>query len=291
MSDRLSDFYEAAQPRSESPWRGRGAFECDYRLLQQLIQVAADTGRADNAQTGGVALALDVWVACELRRAGLDPDSVWPRAETPRVLPPSLAREVRSLPLLKNAQKREVQERLLFRLVSSVGSGRATIVGGQFPKEVDVVIADSDRGLELAVSTKGMTDSYGNNITNRWEEASGDLLNIRRRFPLAAFGFLLLVTTPVLEEPGSWARLKDMMRKLTSVVPGAESSAYDAAAVVLADWPGGTASLSMGEVPEDLSPSRFFERMLLALFARSPVVSHGDARDLWLASDPPNAPE
>jgi hypothetical protein len=190
----------------------------------------------------------------------------------------------------RDAEKADLQHRLIDRLLASAGSGRSTIVGGQFNKEVDVVIANDDRGLELAVSTKAMTDSYGKNVSNRWEEASGDLLNIRRRFPLAAFGFAFIATEPVLDEVTSFERLKDMLRKLTTVVMGAEGSAYDSACLIIADWRTGKARVNEKEVPADLSADRFFERLLRALFSRSPVTDHEAARELWLRSNPADAP-
>lgn len=291
MADRLADFYDNVGELRPDPWRGGGRFQFDDELLRVLIQVAVDTGRAQRAHTGGVALAVDVWVASELRRAGFDADAVWPRAEEPRSVPSPLAIAARNFKYPRGKATRQLQESAVDKLLAAVGSGRSTIVGGQFVKEVDVVIADAAQGLELAVSTKGMTGSYSNNITNRWEEASGDLLNIRRRFPLAAFGFVLLVTTPILQEPGSWLRLKDMMRKLTAPMPGAEGSAYDAGCLVVADWKNGRAQLQMDAVPADLAPARFFERMIPAVFSRSPVAFHALARKQWLASKPPNAPE
>lgn len=262
----------------------------DRNLLRRLIQVQVDSGKADNAQTGGVALAVDVWVASELRRAGIDSDVVWPRPVQPRVVPQSLIKAVSRFSFARSAEKANLQHRTIDLLLASAGSSRSTIVGGQFNKEVDVVIADDDRGLELAVSTKAMTDSYGKNVSNRWEEASGDLLNIRWRFPLAAFGFVFIVTEPVLEELTSFDRVKDMLRKLTTVVMGPEGSAYDSACLLIADWQTGKARLNEKDVPSDLSADRFFERLLRALFSRSPVTDHKHARDLWLQSNPADAP-
>jgi hypothetical protein len=289
-TDRLADLYGAVGTLKPDPWLHGGRYAYDRDLLRRLIQVQVDSGKADNAQTGGVALAVDVWVACELRRAGIDRDIVWPRAEQPRVVPQSLSRAVKRFKLAQSATQAEVQRKTIDRLVELSGSSRSTIVGGQFNKEVDVVIADDDRGLELAVSTKAMTDSYGKNVSNRWEEASGDLLNIRRRFPLAAFGFAFIVTEPILLEATSFDRVKDMLRKLTTVVIGTEGSAYDSACLVLTDWSSGTVRIHEQQIPPDLSANRFFERLLPALFARSPVTDHKRAREMWLASQPPDAP-
>lgn len=288
--DRLSDLYAAVGSLPGDPWGRGGVYKHDSALLRRLIQVQVDNGKADNAQTGGVAVAADVWVACELRRAGFAPDAVWPRAEQPRVLSQALSRAVSNFKLARSREDAEVQRKTIEKLVAAAGSSRSTVVGGQFPKEVDVVMADDDRGLELAVSTKAMTDSYGKNISNRWEEASGDLLNIRRRFPLAAFGFAFVATDPVIDEPNSFARMKDMLRKLSTVVAGAEGTAYDATCLILTNWSSGRASLDSRNVPDDLSPDRFFGRLIPAVFSRSPVTDHVEARAMWLASGPPNPP-
>ncbi len=288
--DRLAELYAAVGRLKPRPWKLGGVYQHDPELLRRLLQVQVDNGKADNAQTGGVATAVDVWVACELRRAGIEADAVWPRPEQPRVVSQSLIRAANRFRFARDPANAEVQRRTIESLVQLAGSGRSTITGGQFPKEVDVVMADDDRGLELAVSTKAMTDSYAKNISNRWEEASGDLLNIRRRFPLAAFGFAFIATDPVVKETTSFDRMKDMLRKLSTVVVGAEGSAYDCTCLILTNWSRGKARLNQADVPDDLSADRFFERLLPALFSRSPVTDHRRARELWLASDPPNAP-
>jgi hypothetical protein len=84
--------------------------------------------------------------------------------------------------------------------------------------------------------------------------------------------------------------MKDMLRKLSAVVVAAEGTAYDATCLVLVNWSSGKAVLNTLDVPDDLSPDRFFERLIPAVFARSPVTDHVDAREMWLASGPPNPP-
>jgi hypothetical protein len=273
--------------RPAGAWKPRGKYLHDPALLRKLIQVAVDTGRAGKSTTGGVALAIDVWVACELRRAGFDPDGVWPRAESPRTLPPSFAQAVENYPFLQNQSKREGEERAISRLTRALGKERTRIQGGQLAKEIDVAIGDFERGPELVVSTKAITSSYGNNITNRWEEATGDLANLRGRFPLATIGFALLVTKPILKEENSWARAKDMLRKLREENPGAPGLFYDGTCLVVADWDGGTAKTYPAKVPKDLAPNQFFEALIPTLFTRSPVLLHAKARERWEDSNPP----
>lgn len=139
--------------------------------------------------------------------------------------------------------------------------------------------------MELAVSTKAMTGSFGKNITNPFEEASGDLLNIRRRYPMAAFGYAYLVTSNVFSEPNGFERIKDMLRKLGTLAASGQQP-YDATCLVILDLSAAKASLIESEVPNDLGPDQFFDRLLGALFARSPVSEHTLARERWAAAQP-----
>jgi hypothetical protein len=287
VADRLEDFYAKVGKLKSGAWERGGKFSHDPALLRRLIQVAVDTGRAGKSTTGGVALAVDVWVACELRRAGFDPNAVWPRAESPRTLPPSFAKAVANYPFLQNQDKRKAEERAIAKLTRALGKERTRIQGGQLAKEIDVAIGDFERGPELVVSTKAITSSYGNNITNRWEEATGDLANIRGRFPLATIGFALLVTEPILDEKNSWARAKDMLRKLREENPGAPGLFYDGTCLIVSDWEADKAKTYPTEVPEDLDADQFFEALVPTLFRRSPVLLHEEARERWQHSDPP----
>ena len=145
-----------------------------------------------------------------------------------------------------------MQEATIRKLTELAGSSSTVVLGGFFAKEIDVVIAEFDRGLELGVSSKTMTDSFGKNITNRFEEASGDLLNIRRRYPLATFGYVYLVTSNVFDEPSGWERIKDMLRKLQSLTPGDQRGSYDATCLLVLDRSKRKPRLLENEVPDDL---------------------------------------
>jgi hypothetical protein len=88
------------------------------------------------------------------------------------------------------------------------------------------------------------------------------------------------VTANVHDEPAAWERIKDMLRKLTSLATSDETASYDATALIVVDWSGGEVIIDESDVPEDLSPDRFFDVMLRRLFARSPVADHMAAREL-----------
>lgn len=284
--DRMSSVFEAVPDKLASPWVNGGRYQFDRDLLLDLIGVQVKGGSAGVPASGGLAVAVDVWIATELRRAGISTDAVWPRPTQPRVLPQALANAVARFPYSKSKDTRSTQEAAVGKLIELAGASSSVVLGGFFAKEIDVVIAEFDRGLELGVSSKTMTDSFGKNITNRFEEASGDLLNIRRRYPLATFGYVYLVTANVFDEPAGWERIKDMLRKLQTLTPGDETGSYDSTCLIVLDRSGSKLKLLEKEVPDDLSPDRFFERMLRQLFSRSPVSEHETARELWAASNP-----
>lgn len=285
----MSDVYAAVPTTLSTPWEKGGVYGFDRELLKALIGVQVAAGSAEVSATGGLALAVDVWVATEFRRAGLNADAVWPRASQPRAVSQSLTRAVAKFPYAKTADVRGVQEQTIQRLLRDAGSSQANILGGYFRKEIDVVVAAYDRGLELGVSTKSMTGSFGKNLGNRFEEAAGDLANIRRRYPMATFGYAYLATANVFEEPTSWERMKDMLRKLRSLSTSDETASYDATCLIVVEWKSGDVVLNEENVPDDLSPDRFFATMLRRLFSRSPVSEHVIARELWAASEPIDA--
>lgn len=280
----MSGVFAAVPETLTTPWVEGGRYEFDRDLLLGLIDVQITGGSAGVPASGGLAVAVDVWIATELRRAGIASDAVWPRSTQPRVLPQALSSAAARFGYAKSGEQRSVQEATVEKLMALAGASSTNILGGFFAKEIDVVIAEYDRGLELAVSSKTMTDSFGKNITNRFEEASGDLLNIRRRYPLATFGYVYLVTSNVFDEPAGWERIKDMLRKLQSLTPGDERGSYDSTCLIVLDRTGRKPQLLEDEVPDDLSPDVFFERMLRQLFSRSPVSEHSEARSLWEAS-------
>jgi hypothetical protein len=280
----MSAVHEAVPSSLSDPWKKGGRYSFDRDLLLALIEAQIAGGNAGVQASGALAIAVDVWIATELRRAAIDVNAVWPRPTQPRVLPQALAKAADRFSLAKEEATRSIQEATIQKLKDLAGASSSNVLGGFFAKEIDVVIAEFDRGLELAVSTKTMTDSFGKNITNRFEEASGDLLNIRRRYPLATFGYVYLVTSNVFDEPAGWERIKDMLRKLKALSPGDERGSYDATALLVLDRTGRKPKLLENEVDPDLSPDLFFEEMLKGLFSRSPVSEHAQARDMWESS-------
>jgi hypothetical protein len=230
MFDRIVE-QAAAENLATNPWRydqSGQVYAPDYPTLQRLLAVPLLLG--STSQSGIPALALDVWTAYELRRAGFEPDRVWPRARPPRILPQTLTA------VRKTATQR--QRAVLDEIVASgktydgeTGAG-ANILGKNYVKQVDVVISSWQTGPELMISTKRMDSSFGNNAANRVEESYGDAKNLRSRHPQAALGFVYSLSStafsPENRRVADW--IVDLLGKL-----GREDDAYDAVALVVPD--------------------------------------------------------
>lgn len=301
--------------REENPWLvvdGRRVFRPDYATLSRLLGVPIHL--AAPSQSGVPALALDVWTAYELRRAGFHPDRVWPRASAPRVLPYDVSALVESLP---KHLREAVRARLDNGQSGGTTSASANLLGKNYVKQVDVVMSSWQTGPELLISTKRMDSSFGKNAANRVEESYGDAKNLSLRHPQAALGFLYgLRSTAFTDEPDTAAWLLDLLAKL-----GREEDAYDAVALVVPEWSAslpagddggleedaapldiepaiqladeGPAPSPVGEgqafalppvsirhdlVPPELSPERFFAVMVNTVLDNSPVNMHREAR-------------
>lgn len=213
--------------REVNPWQPGGGFVPDYPTLARLLAVPLRLGA--ESRSGVPALAVDVWVAHELRRAGLDPDAVWPRAEPPRVVDRDVLAFIRAIP------KGMGRDELLARLrdgSGGVGTASASIAGKNYLKQVDVIVSSWQTGPELLISTKRMDSSFGKNAANRVEESYGDAKNLALRHPLAALGFVYaLRSTAYTEERRQFDWITDLLVKL-----GREDDAYDACALIVPEW-------------------------------------------------------
>lgn len=305
-----------ASLRDANPWERvhrEAVFEPDFTTLSRLLAVPIALNAT--SQSGVPALALDVWTAYELRRAGFDADRVWPRATAPRVLPWDVAALVDSLPRPVQAT---VRDRLARGQSGGTASASANLLGKNYVKQVDVVISAWQTGPELMISTKRMDSSFGKNAANRVEESYGDAKNLSLRHPQAALGFLYgLRSTAFDQEPDVAAWLVDLLTKL-----GREEDAYDAVGMVVPEWGGeipadddaGAAedaapltiepvvtpaamtetlpdtaepsrpgvwpvvTLRHDLVPDALSPARFLKVMVETVLLNSPINFHAEAR-------------
>ncbi len=313
---------ETAPFKDLNPWEqdseGRISYVPDFETLGLLLGVPLHLGA--NSQSGVPALALDVWTAYELRRAGFEPDRVWPRATSPRVLPIDVATFVESLPVKLKA---EVKARLADGKSGGTASASANLLGKNYVKQVDVVMSSWQTGPELMISTKRMDSSFGKNAANRVEESYGDAKNLSLRHPQSALGFLYgLRSTAFTDEPDTAAWLVDLLSKL-----GREDDAYDAvgllvleyadpgkaeqgepdepapleleAALVAAEEDSPEVTSSESEVsglpavtllhdlvPAELTPARFLDVMVRTVLGNSPINFHKNARDLLRAPRP-----
>lgn len=259
-----------------NPWVGRAhgrRFDPDFDVLRRLLSVPVELGLASN--TGLPAKAVDVWLSRELRRAGFDPDAVWPRASDPRVVPREVALLVAKLP---TKLREQVETRLTEGRAGPAVSADASVLGKAYFKQVDVVIAEWARGPELMISTKRMDSSLSNNASNRIEESYGDAHNLRGRHPLAAIGYVMVVRASALDAaPRTADRLIDLVGKLAR-----DESGYTATCVLVADWidANGPAEVTLHEdrVPEPLRAAPFLQTMVETVLLNTPVTTHEEAR-------------
>lgn len=270
----------AAAPAT-SPWAGQGsglAYEPDFALLRSMLHVPV--AEKAKSQSGLFGKCLDAWLAHEYRRAGFDPDAVWPRASEPRVLSSDIARLLAQLP---EPQRDELHTRL--QSMPSVAPKDANIHGRAYTKQVDVSISSWQLGPELLVSTKAQNSSFGNNLANRFEEAYGDAGNLRARFPLAAVGFAFFMRSTILDSPLLFSRAVDMMRKLRDRGDG---NGYTATCLVLTHWSDAAVergeddvvSLNSEAVPADLHVGQFMASTIDTILSASPITHHTYARAL-----------
>jgi hypothetical protein len=270
----MSDVYDELAPLVEAravanPWDD-DKYAPDYELLTQLTTYVVAAGATQ--ASGRFAKAIDFWVAHEFRRAGFDPDAVWPRADRPRVLTRELALLVdRYVP----AAGREALGTFLadHSAAKTLAPKDAKVLGRVYLKQADVLMAHWSRGAELLVSTKTMLSSYGKNLRNRFEESYGDSANLRGRHPLCALGFLFVVRSDIPK--GDLNFLWDMLGKLTGPADG-----YDAVCLLVVDWDDdGNVAMVPEKVPEDLSAEAFFAQMVEAVLDRTPTYLHVEARE------------
>lgn len=312
---------ERAAPKGvhTNPWvmgdDGQLRYEPDAETLVKLLGVPLYLKAM--TQSGVPALAIDVWLSYELRRAGFHQDQVWPRPLHPRVLPFPVAALLKRLPV----KVREPVAEYIKRKDSMPGvtSSSASILGKNYPKQVDVIISDWATGPELLVSTKRMDSSYSNNAANRIEESYGDAKNLRLRHPLAALGFVFGLRSDILSKAPAVAEwLFDLLIKL-----GREEDAYHATCLLLIEYSDDAAIPDSGEdepnvgvpelgpllddeddapppppasivddqiaqlpqvtilnekIPEELAPSRFLASMVSRVLATTPILMHREAR-------------
>lgn len=234
---------QASTPGHSNPWHrdptGDLQYRPDYRTLRRLLGVPLlfkdeATGRdSATSQSGVPALALDVWTAYELRRAGFEPDLVWPRAEPPRILPSTLV----AMRQLATVKQRKVLDEMLAsgKTYKDETGASANILGKNYVKQVDVVMSAWRTGPEIMISTKRMDSSFGKNAANRVEESYGDAKNLRSRHPQAALGFVYGLRSTALSPQNlptaEW--IIDLLGKL-----GREDDAYDAVALIIPELPG-----------------------------------------------------
>lgn len=265
----ISDYWEARSTTASAQpfWSKDGKPILDEALLEALLTKSSRD--EDSARSGGLAKALDMWVAEELRVAGFDADAVWPRRVKPRVLDPAVLSFIGSL----DARVAEPCCAALPKYASST----ASVLGSTYSKQVDVGLSSWLTGPEILISTKTMSSSFGKNLANRFEEAYGDAKNLKGRHPLATLGFFFLLNATIIDEPRNLMKAITMLEKLAL-----EVDAYDATCLLLFEQKkDGQMKLHCleGRIPDSLSARRFFEKMVKLTLLRSSPDSHSVARE------------
>ncbi len=211
-----------------NPWLD-SVYVPDYDTLKTLLGCVLAVIPDPLETTSGVAAkALDVWLAYELRRAGFEPENVWPRATHPRVVPPDV-----TLLIDRWVPKKDIPA-MRTRITGTnppkgIVSANANVLGRNYIKQVDVVMSAWATGPEILISTKRMDAAYGKNAANRIEEANGDAKNLRGRHPLAAVGFVFGMSAAAFDtEKGAAYWIRDQLSKLNR-----EDDAYNAVALIL----------------------------------------------------------
>lgn len=290
MSSRPGDAFAefdsllAAQPTT-LPWTFN-SYVPDIDLLRSMLSVPISQG--DKQESGRPAKALDAWIAQELRRAGFDPDAVWPRARRPRVLAEGLAKTESKLEQLLDALLQheadsgtKLKPASLRRAIKEAtdslpGNHEAYILGDFYSKQIDVGLSSWRRGPDVLISTKTMFGSYRKNLRNRHEEAVGEVSSLRRRHPMAAMGYVYLVRGNIFEEEGAYPILIDILTRLRR-----PEEAFDATMLLLADWDESQANPVVREIEqpaEHLGASRFFMDLISAVTERTPIREHREVR-------------
>lgn len=268
FEDVINAYWEARGTcaADRSYWDEDGSPLLETALLEELLTKSVQDG--DSTQSGGLAKALDMWIAEELRAAGFDDQAVWPRLAKPRVLDPSVLRFIGSL-------DPRTAEACCAALPRFAGSA-ANVLGSTYNKQIDVGLSSWMTGPEILISTKTMGSSFGKNLSNRFEEAYGDAKNLKGRHPLATLGFFFLVNSSIVDEPRIFAKAVTMLEKLRM-----EDDAYDATCLLLVDWGEGgqlTVSRENDRVPLSLSALSFFEEVVRLTLLRAAPEAHELAR-------------
>lgn len=251
-------------------WDSGGMPLINRELLGQLLTPPVQNGSI--TQDGCYAAAVEMWIAEELRRAGFEEECVWPRRTYPRVISPDIAR------LIVNYDHPSAFEA---RLIKLSGKSDARVWGSAYTKQTDAGIASSwSSGPEALISIKTQSSSFGKNANNRIEESYGDGKNLKRRFPLACTGYVLVVRDTIIQdEPRAFERYIHALKRFAD-----NHDAYDTASLVCVHWDeSGKVTVpkdEAGVVPFELSPEHFFKTVIESVLECAPYEQHALARAL-----------
>lgn len=94
---------------ASDPWQhaagGVASYLPDYALLGDLLGIPVSQEGGLVSEDGVFPKGIDVWLSCELRRAGFSDAETWPRLAQPRVLPRDVDLLIKSLPTRMRGHK------------------------------------------------------------------------------------------------------------------------------------------------------------------------------------------
>jgi hypothetical protein len=287
-----------ADAEYNSPWSvedDKPVYKVDEKVLSQLLGVPLMLGF--ESESGRLAKPLDAWAAHELRRAGFDPDTIWPRDTPPRFLAAPVAKLLDSNALTVPL-KEKLRERLLKEAgIAGVSGANANILGKLYDKQVDAGMSRWQTGPEVLISGKRMDSSFGSNTKNRVEESYGDAKNLRLRYPLAALGFVFALRSTIVDEAQrSFAQVVNSLTKL-----GEEDDAYHATCLLMIEYEDSdvirevpdpsdlsaldasiedlpSVALRWDVMPEHLAPNEFIAKIVNRVLDVTPNDHHVEAR-------------
>lgn len=256
----------------KSFWGNDGNPSLDYDLLCDLLEEPVQNSAG--TQDGRYAAAVEMWVAEEFRRACFEAEAVWPRRSRPRVISPDIAR-------LIGTNEGGVQSEGGHRILEFAGRSDAKVWGSAYVKQVDAGIASSwVSGPEALVSIKTQSSSFGKNVNNRIEESYGDGQNLKKRFPLACTGYMLVLRDTILtRELRAFQRYVHVLQRFVR-----DENAYDTVALLCVHWDTNRRvsidSQAQKYIPPELSAEHFFKHIIETVLERAPLSYHTEARSL-----------
>ncbi|MDW8291569.1 MAG: hypothetical protein RML84_00500 [Anaerolineae bacterium] len=177
----------------------------------------------------------------------------------------------------ESAPARRAQNLLLEREVN--------VLGGYVDKTLDLALWSETSGPLLALSVKSQMSSISANARNRFEEYFADAANLHTRFPMLAFGFLLILPyetasgEQVIDQSGqptplAWRVLRLLQGVSGRIDPESQVGHYEETALLLVDFNATPVQIhpSFPDSQSGLRIENFFDRLVSRFWQRNPTL-------------------